>query len=87
MVAGVGQISADVPGGGEVGPVPVFRTAASPCTARPRRSVSPRWCGHEAAQPPSCGEAGTVELETKDIRRFAEISQSQRRPLLGPSPG
>ena len=28
-----------------------------------------------------------VELETKVKRRFAKISQSQRRPLLGPSAG
>ena len=28
-----------------------------------------------------------VELETEAMRRFAEISQSRRRPLLGPSPG
>ena len=30
-----------------------------------------------------------LELETKVIRRFLKISQSQRRPLLplGPSPG
>ena len=27
-----------------------------------------------------------LELETKVIRRFPKISQSQRRPLLGPSP-
>ena len=27
-----------------------------------------------------------VELETKVIRRFPKISQSRRRPLLGPSP-
>ena len=26
------------------------------------------------------------ELETKAVRRFAKISQSLRRPLLGPSP-
>ena len=26
-------------------------------------------------------------LETKAIRTFAKISQSRRRPLLGPSPG
>ena len=30
--------------------------------------------------------APLVELETKVIRRFAKISQSRRRPLLGPSP-
>ena len=28
-----------------------------------------------------------VELETKAKRRYAKISQSRRRPLLGPSPG
>ena len=28
-----------------------------------------------------------LELETKVIRRFAKISQSLKRPLLGPSPG
>ena len=28
-----------------------------------------------------------VKLETKVKRRFARISQSWRRPLLGPSPG
>ena len=28
-----------------------------------------------------------IELETKVIRRFAMISQSRRRPLLGPSSG
>ena len=28
-----------------------------------------------------------VELETKVIRMFPKISQSRRRPLLGPSPG
>ena len=28
-----------------------------------------------------------VELETKVIKRFPKISQSRRRPLLGPSPG
>ena len=29
-----------------------------------------------------------IELETKDVRRFAKISQSKRRLLLlGPSPG
>ena len=28
-----------------------------------------------------------IELQTKVIRRFAKISQSRRRPLLGPSPG
>ena len=28
-----------------------------------------------------------LELETKVKRRFAKFSQSQRRPLLGPSPG
>ena len=28
-----------------------------------------------------------VELETKVKRRYAKISQSHRRPLLGPSPG
>ena len=27
-----------------------------------------------------------LELETKATRRFAKISQSRRRPLLGPSP-
>ena len=32
-------------------------------------------------------EAAQVELETKAIRRFPKISQSRRRPLLGPSPG
>ena len=31
--------------------------------------------------------ASGVELETKPTRRFAKISQSRRRPLLGPSPG
>ena len=28
-----------------------------------------------------------VQLETKVIRMFPKISQSRRRPLLGPSPG
>ena len=28
-----------------------------------------------------------VQLETKFIRMFPKISQSRRRPLLGPSPG
>ena len=28
-----------------------------------------------------------VELETKVIRGYLKISQSRRRPLLGPSPG
>ena len=28
-----------------------------------------------------------LELQTKAMRRFANISQSRRRPLLGPSPG
>ena len=28
-----------------------------------------------------------LQLETKVIRMFPKISQSQRRPLLGPSPG
>ena len=28
-----------------------------------------------------------VVLETKVIRMFPKISQSRRRPLLGPSPG
>ena len=32
-------------------------------------------------------EGDKVELETKVIRRFAKISQSRRRPLLGPSSG
>ena len=32
-------------------------------------------------------EAAQVELETKPIRRFVKLSQSRRRPLLGPSPG
>ena len=29
----------------------------------------------------------TLVLETKVIRMFPKISQSRRRPLLGPSPG
>ena len=29
----------------------------------------------------------TLELETKVKQRFAKISQSRRKPLLGPSPG
>ena len=33
------------------------------------------------------GEGCGVELETKAKRRFAKISQSPRRSLLGPSPG
>ena len=37
----------------------------------------------QAAQP---GVPLVVELETKVIRRFPKISQSRRRPLLGPSP-
>ena len=31
--------------------------------------------------------APALELQTKVIRRHAKISQSRRRPLLGPSPG
>ena len=31
--------------------------------------------------------APVVELETKAMRRFPKISQSRRRPLLGPSSG
>ena len=31
--------------------------------------------------------ARPLELKTKAIRRFGKISQSRRRPLLGPSPG
>ena len=29
----------------------------------------------------------TIQLQTKVIRMFPKISQSRRRPLLGPSPG
>ena len=57
------------------------------------------WCLHHAhvsaASLPSPGQGPGpptvpgLELETKiiRIRRYAKISQSQRRPLLGPSPG
>ena len=33
------------------------------------------------------GRPLVVQLETKVIRMFPKISQSRRRPLLGPSPG
>ena len=57
------------------------------------------WCLHHAhvsaASLPSPGQGPGpptvpgLELETKiiRIRRYAKISQSRRRPLLGPSPG
>ena len=42
-------------------------------------------CSSATPQPPSCGLL--VVLETKVIRMFPKVSQSRRRPLLGPSPG
>ena len=33
------------------------------------------------------GHMSPLQLETKVIRMFPKISQSRRRPLLGPSPG
>ena len=35
----------------------------------------------------AAAEGLDMELETKAMRRFSKISQSQRRTLLGPSPG
>ena len=32
-------------------------------------------------------DGSRLELQTKVKQRFAKISQSRRRPLLGPSPG
>ena len=34
-----------------------------------------------------CSLSTVLQLETKVIRMFPKISQSRRRPLLGPSPG
>ena len=47
-------------------------------------------CGKTSAASapvPASAEATAVQLETKVIRMFPKISQSRRRPLLGPSPG
>ena len=46
------------------------------------RGISPILCGHGTV-----GEGEGIQLETKVIRMFPKISQSRRRPLLGPSPG
>ena len=35
----------------------------------------------------AAAEGLDMELETRAMRRFSKISQSQRRTLLGPSPG
>ena len=68
--------------------------AASRATQRPRAPRARR----RPPLPPPCppcwrpatssrSRAAILELQTKVIRRFAKISQSRRRPLLGPSPG
>ena len=41
----------------------------------------------QSSAPRCAARAVSIELQTKVKRRYAKISQSQRRPLLGPSPG
>ena len=58
-----------------VGPVNEWCKAAT-ANILPRASVT----AHDTS-------VWRLELETKVIQRFPNISQSRRRPLLGPSPG
>ena len=45
------------------------------------------YCPPAARRAAVCSRAEKIQLETKVIRMFPKISQSRRRPLLGPYPG